>query len=358
MKSVKRNVYAIDARMIEASGIGTYIRMMLRTGRYSVALGNTERIRKYDQKIEVIPFEEKIYGIKEQVKYPYGKLKKKGVTVLHSPHYNIPLLWNRKLIVTIHDLIHIKFPQYLPNKFAYIYAWTMLKFACIRAEKVLTVSEFTKQDLIRTLYVRESKIEIIYNEIESCFKKKEISEVEYLKNKYDIPKDNKIVLYVGNIKPHKNVEALINAFFLFEMNHVSLALVGKDFNSSVKEKLLKNKKTEGKVIMTGAVSKDELVDWYNLSDVFVFPSLYEGFGIPPIEAMACGTPVICSSSSSLPEVVGDASILVNPTDIDAIHKEIQRILAMTSDEKSVLIEKGYKRAELFRNEGKVEWRYR
>lgn len=348
MKPVK-DVYAIDARMIEESGIGTYIRMMIRTGRYSVALGSKSQIRKYDKEIIVIPFEEKIYGIKEQIRYPYKQLKEDGVTVLHSPHYNVPLLWNKKLIVTIHDLIHLKFPQYLPNRFAYIYAWAMMKFACVRANKIFTVSEFTKQDLIGTLHAKEEKIKITYNSIEDCFRKKDISEVEYLRKRYDIPKENKIILYVGNLKPHKNVRSLIAAFELLKRTDINLVLVGRNFNKNKQNDLFTNCRNVGRIIMTGAVLKEELIDWYNLADLFVFPSLYEGFGIPPLEAMACGTPVVCSSATSMPEVVKDAAVMINPTDVVSIKRGIQLVLDMPHKERKQLIQNGYRQVQLFKN---------
>lgn len=346
---MKGDVYAIDARMIEESGIGTYIRMMLRTGKYSVALGSEKEIRKYDSRIEVIPFEEKIYSIGEQLRYPCKQLKKSGVTVLHSPHYNAPLFWSRKLIVTIHDLIHLKFPQYLPNRLAYVYAWVMMKFDCIRADKIFTVSKFTKQDLQSTLHAKGDKIAITYNTIERCFKKREEEAVRYLRNKYGISQNNRIVLYVGNIKPHKNVKRLVEAFQEIHKEDITLVLVGKSFRKTEKDRLLQNCCVDRKrVVMTGVVSKSELVDWYNLADVFVFPSLYEGFGIPPLEAMACGTPVVCSASSSLPEIVGDAAVMVKPRDVNSIQRGIQRVLDMNDADRNNLIEKGYKRVDVFR----------
>lgn len=345
---MKGDVYAIDARMIEESGIGTYIRMMLRTGKYSVALGSERKIRKYDSRIEVIPFEEKIYSIGEQLRYPYKRLKKSGVTVLHAPHYNAPLFWSRKLIVTIHDLIHLKFPQYLPNRLAYVYAWAMMKFDCVRADKIFTVSKFTKQDLQSTLHAKGDKIAIIYNTIEGCFKKREEVAVSYLRSKHGIPQNNKIVLYVGNIKPHKNVKNLVEAFQGIQKEDVSLILVGKSFHKTEEDRLLfKCCGDRKRIIMTGAVSKRELIDWYNLADVFVFPSLYEGFGIPPLEAMACGTPVVCSSSSSLPEIVEDAAVMVEPRDVDSIQRGIQSVLDMSDVDRNDLIEKGYKRVDAF-----------
>lgn len=350
MKPIENGKYAIDARMIEESGIGTYIRMMIRTGNYTVCLGNEEKIRRYDDKVEVIPFEEKIYSIREQIKYPYAQLRKKGITVLHAPHYNVPLFWNRKLFVTIHDLIHLRFPQYLPNKFAYIYAWGMMKFACVRAMKIFTVSDYTKMDLINTLHAKKEKIEITYNTIEECFKKKEKSEIMYLRKKYGISDDSRIILYVGNIKPHKNIKALIEAFSLFHEADVNLILVGKSFKKQGENKWNTDGIDAEKIIMTGAVSKDELIDWYNLADVFVFPSLYEGFGIPPLEAMACGTPVVCSSSSSLPEVVGEAAVMIDPNDSVEIYQGIKAVLDASVEQRDRLISNGYKQVSLFRKQ--------
>lgn len=350
MKSFKDEVYAIDARMIEESGIGTYIRMMLRTGRYSVALGNEEKIKKYDDNIIVIPFQEKIYGIKEQIKYPCKRLKENGVTILHSPHYNVPLFWNRKLIVTIHDLIHLKFPQYLPCKGAYLYALFVMKFACVRANKIFTVSEFTKQDLQQTLHAQKDKIEVTYNTVEECFKKRNREETGYLREKYNIPEENKIVLYVGNIKPHKNLPALVRAFLTIRREDVNLVLVGKQFDKNIANTLLTGIKKKNKIILTGAVLKDELIDWYNLADVFVFPSLYEGFGVPPLEAMACGTPVVCSTAASIPEIVGEAAIMVNPRDDISIRNGIEKVLfTMSYQDKQYLIQRGYERVSLFKN---------
>lgn len=348
MKDTKGEIYAIDARMIEESGIGTYIRMMLRTGKYSVAVGSESKIRKYDKEIKIISFEEKIYSIKEQFKYPYKQLRRNGVTVLHAPHYNAPLFWNGKLTVTIHDLIHLKFPQYLPNKAAFVYAWFMMKYVCVRAGRIYTVSDFTKQDLIHILHAKEDKIRITYNTVEECFQCRNRSEVDYLLSRYGIPKENKIILYVGNLKPHKNLVALIEAFSLIRMKDLNLVLVGRCFNRNKGNDLFSGTKKIRRVVMTGAVSKEELVDWYNLADVFTFPSLYEGFGVPPLEAMACGTPTVCSRAASMPEIVGNAAVMVDPADVNSIQQGLEKTLNMTSEEKTDLIEKGYKRVELFR----------
>ncbi len=229
------------------------------------------------------------------------------------------------MIVTIHDLTHLIFPQFLPNKFAYIYANFMIWFATKGAEKIITVSENTKKDIIEKFKVKPEKIEVIYNGVGEEFVEKEKSKIEYLYSKFNIPRDKKILMYVGNLKPHKNLETLLEAFSKIEdKEKCCLLLVGKAFE---KYNILEEKETKlnikENVIHTGIVSQEELVDLYNLADLFVFPSLYEGFGIPILEALACGTPVICSNTSSMPEVGGNVVEYINPYDVEEIKDKIQ-----------------------------------
>lgn len=317
---------AIDARMVEMSGIGTYIQHLLDSGMYDIALGNDEKLAKYNIN-NVIEFDSKIYGIKEQLKFPYKKLKKLKPDILHIPHYNIPIFYRGKMIVTIHDLTHQIYTEFLPNKFAYFYARFMVWLALRKAEKVITVSENTKKDILKRYKVDPNKIEVIYNAAGEEFKKKEKKDIEYLYEKYSIPKNEKIIMYVGNLKPHKNLERLLQAFSKMNNENIVLILVGKAFKryselGSIEEKL----GISNKVIHTGMVEQNELVDLYNLADLFVFPSLYEGFGIPVLEALACDTPVICSNTSSLPEVGGDVVDYFDPLNVEDIKNKIEENL--------------------------------
>lgn len=320
---------AIDARMIKNSGIGVYIENLIKNNDYAIALGNPKDLEKYNFKT-IIPFETKIYGIKEQLKFPYKELKKHKPDILHVPHYNVPIFYRGKMVVTIHDLTHLILPEFLPNKFAKFYAKFMLWIATKKASQILTVSENTKKDLIKMFKVKPDKITVIYNGVGKEFVKKEEKEYSYLYDKYSIDKNKKSIMYVGNLKPHKNLERLLIAFSKLEnKENYNLILVGKAFENydglSKKEESLNIKNL---VIKTGLVEQDELVDLYNLADLFVLPSLYEGFGIPIIEAFACMTPAICSNNSSLPEVgkdkVGYFDAL-NPDDIkDRIEEYINK----------------------------------
>lgn len=319
---------AVDARMIKLSGIGTYIQNLMKNGCYNMAIGKNEEIKEFDKNIDIIEFNSPIYGIKEQLKFPYRKLKKEKPDVLHVPHYNVPIFYRGKMVVTIHDLTHLILPEFLPNKFAYIYAKIMIWIALKKATKVITVSQNTKSDILKMFKVNPNKIEVIYNGVGKEFVHKEKQEVEYLYEKFNIEKNKKNIMYVGNLKPHKNLERLLEAYSKIEnIDSTQLLLVGKAFsNYNVLEEKEKKLGIENNVIHTGIVTQQELVDLYNLSDLFVFPSLYEGFGIPIIEALSCGTPVICSNNSSIPEVGGDLVEYFNAYDIEQIKDSIEENL--------------------------------
>ena len=326
---------AIDARMINMSGIGMYVQNLIKNDCYNIALGKKDEIESVSKNVKIIDYDSKIYGIKEQLKFPYRKLKKEKIDILHVPHYNIPIFYRGKMIVTIHDLTHLIYPEFLPNKFAYLYAKFMLWLATKKAYKILTVSENTKKDILKFFKVNPDKIEVIYNAVGEEFVEKNNEELEYLYDKFKIPKNKKIILYVGNLKPHKNLERLLEAYSKIDNKEdTCIVLVGKAFaNYNALEDREKQLQIEKNVIHTGIVTQEELVDLYNLADVFVFPSLYEGFGLPVIEALSCGTPVICSNTSSLPEVGGDAVEYFDPLNVEEIKEKIEKELL--SEDKTV-----------------------
>ncbi len=338
---------AIDARMIQMSGIGTYIKALMGHGIYDIALGDGNDILKYDANVKVINYSDKIYGAGEQLHFPFKELRKSGADLLHVPHYNVPVFYRGKLAVTVHDLTHLVLPQFLPNKAAYLYAKFLIGYAVRKAEVVFTVSENSKRDILRFYNIPEDKIAVVYNAVDSRFVHRDREDVSYLFDKYNIPRDKKVIMYVGNLKPHKNLPRLLEAYS--KMNgreDTCLVLVGKAFDSEDLTPQIKALGIEDSVIKTGIIVDNELVDFYNLADLFVFPSLYEGFGIPPLEAMACGTPVVCSNNSSLPEVVGDAAYMFDPYDEKQIRDAMEKVLGDDSLAQS-LVERGYKRVKLF-----------
>ncbi len=339
---------AIDARMIEMSGIGTYIQHLMGCGIYDVAVGDEKTIRKYDKNVEVIQFTAPIYKLQEQLHFPERELKKKGVDIIHFPHYNVPLSFKGRYAVTLHDLIHIIYPQYLKNYAEAIYAKLLMGHALKHAEKIFTVSECSKKDIEKYFHIDPSKINITYNAVDGdFFREKDRREVVYLLDKFHLPVGKKIILYVGNIKPHKNLSVLLQAYAsLPNRDDYVVILVGKSFGTVPIQNMMEENGLSNGVNATGAVTDNELVDLYNLADVFVFPSLYEGFGIPPLEAMSCGTPVICSNASSLPEVVGDSALLFDPLNSKELRDDIEQIFT-DAQLKNELKMKGFERAKAF-----------
>ena len=348
MNNNSKKKIAIDARMINMSGIGTYIQHLVKAGIYDIALGSEAEINECISDIDIIDYKSKIYGIREQLKFPYRKLRKLKPDILHIPHYNVPIFYRGRMFVTIHDLTHLVLPEVLPNKLAYIYAKIMLWIAAHKAEKIFTVSENTKNDIIKYLKVNSEKIIVTYSGVDTEeFRKKDKSEYEYLYDKYSIPKSKKIIMYVGNLKPHKNLIRLLEAFKdIDEINNTILILVGKAFENHNINDYEKQYGIDDKVIHTGVVNQSDLIDFYNLADLFVFPSLYEGFGTPPLEAMACGTPVTCSNTSSIPEVVGDAAYMFDPLNTEKIKNSLN-VLLKDDFIVSELVNKGFNRCSIF-----------
>jgi len=313
---------AIDARMILDTGIGTYIRHLIDSINYTFAIGEKVYLRDYFSENKVIPHKCSDYSIIEQILFPYKKLRMGQIDILHVPYLNIPIFYRGKLAVTIHDLTPLKFPQFLPTKLHYVYCRFMIWLACKKAGKILTVSENTKKDIISFFNVDPNKISVTPLAAGEEFIHKDKSEVLYLQEKYNIPADKKVILYVGNLLPHKNLNRLLKAFDLLKNNDgCKLILVGKIF-----EKRLQLDLNKQIVISTGVVSQEELIDFYNLADLLVFPSMYEGFGLPVLESFACGTPVACSRTSSLPEVGGEFAFYFDPSDENDMAIQIEEAL--------------------------------
>ncbi|AKB50009.1 Glycosyltransferase [Methanosarcina barkeri str. Wiesmoor] len=248
-----------------------------------------------------------------------------------------------KTIVTCHDIIPIAYYN-TQNPL-----WKLNAKGLRKAERIITVSEFSKQDISKYIKYPEENIEIIPPAVDHNLYYPDRSKECLLK--YNIGDGEKVILYVGAEEPRKNIQFLINSFSKLKnkISNIKLLKVGTPNYLFVRKRLLKQIEVlnlQNDVIFTGYVSESELAEIYNAVDLFVFPSLYEGFGMPPLEAMACGTPVITSNTSSLPEVVGDAAIVVDPYDVNKFAEEMYELL-MNDDLKEEMIRKGLKRSKMF-----------
>lgn len=327
---------AIDARMVNKSGIGTCIQHWLKDVGYDIALGNPEELKVYQNAVPaLIPFISSIYGYKEQLKFPYGKLKKKHPDILHVPHCNVPLFYRGKMIATVHDLTHLVYPQFLPMKLVHWYFKFIFWFVCKRANRVVVVSESTKRDLLRFYKVNPEKIHVVTLGVGKEFVKKSRSEFEYLYEKFEIPRDKKIILYVGNLLPHKNLNGLLRGFAqMTGREDCRIVMVGKAFDGRTTQTIESELEIDHLLIRAGMVSQEDLVNFYNLADLFVLPSLYEGFGLPIVEAFACGTPVACSNTSSMPEVGGKLATYFDPKNPESIARALEQSIDLKGKQDS------------------------
>lgn len=348
---------AIDARKLHDYGIGTYVRNLLRElARQDddaefvllCAPADVEPLRALGPRFRPIVERSGNYSIREQVGIPLT-LARARVDLFHAPHYVVPPLITRPFVVTIHDCIHLRFPQYLPSRGALTYAKAMMRSAARRSRRVLTVSQASKDDILHYLGVPAEKVEVIYNALDERLAAPPTpDDVTRVRERFLLT--SPFVLYTGNIKPHKNLDRLIEAFSILRrqgLEDVKLLIIGDEISKYPNMRRLVHKfQLHGHVRFLGFVPDATLAVLYRLASAFVFPSLYEGFGLPPLEAMAAGTPVITSNVSSLPEVVGDAALLIDPMDAGAIADAMARVLrepALRED----LARRGHARVKAF-----------
>jgi len=328
---------AIDARKLHDFGIGTYIRNLLRhlaridhDTEYVLLCGEADLgvAAQLGPNFRSVLEPSPNYSIREQIHVPWV-LRRERPDLYHAPHYVLPAAINCNSVVTIHDCIHLIFPQYLPNRMAYAYARAQMWTAAHRSDCILTVSDASKRDILHLFNIPPEKIVVVYNAIDAHFSVTPPPDaVSRVRERYQL--DQRFVLYVGNIKPHKNLVRLIEAFSELrtgDLEDVKLLIIGDEISKlPALRHAVHRHKLHKHVRFLGYVPDDQLAVLYRLAAVFVFPSLYEGFGLPPLEAMASGTPVVVSNVSSLPEVVGDAAVLVDPHDIDSIVDGLRCVL--------------------------------
>ena len=327
---------AIDARKLRDFGIGTYIRNILielsrldRDTEY-VVLCRPDDVESGDvlgRNFRMVPETAPTYSIAEQFKIPLS-LAREGVRLVHEPHYVLPPLVRCRSVVTIHDCIHLMFPQYLPSKLAHVYAKGSMWTATRKANRILTVSEASKRDILRFFNVAPEKVVVIYNAIDERFLAPAESRadgpgpaalparspVRAVRRQHQAAQEHRAA--DRRVRPGARSQG---------PDDLKLVIIGDEISKypALRQSVHKHK-LDKHVRFLGFQPMETLAAFYRLARAFVFPSLYEGFGLPPLEAMACGTPVVTSNVSSLPEVAGGAALLVDPYDADAIADGICR----------------------------------
>ena len=355
---------AIDVRKLHDFGVGTYVRNLVRwlarlDGDSDYVLlcrrEDCERIERLGPNFRPVPDRSANYSLAEQLTVPFD-LARVRADLFHAPHYVLPALTPCRSIVTIHDCIHLMFPQYLPGRLAHAYARIAFWLAANRSARILTVSEASKRDILRFFAIPSEKVDVIYNAIDDRFSQPpDAEQMERVRERYQL--HDRFLLYSGNVKPHKNLERLIDAFHRLRLDgfgDIKLLITGSEISRyATLRRAVHRYNLHQHVRFLGFLRADTLAILYRLADAFVFPSLYEGFGLPPLEAMASGTPVLTSNVSSLPEVVDTAALLIDPYDPESIADGLRQIL---SDEglRARLISRGRARASTFSWEESVQ----
>jgi glycosyltransferase involved in cell wall biosynthesis len=327
MPAASRNTITVDARMIGASGIGTYLSELLprmvaaRPELAFVLLGPSSLLDRLSwtdtANVRIIDFDVPIYSVKEQIALP--RSIPASTDLLWSPHYNIPLAWRGPLAVTVHDLAHLAVPEFVGGFHRRAYARFMFRQVGRRANAIITVSEFTATEFDRLVGSRRVKPEVVHSGVDRGW--------------FEVPPSSPphvrpYLLYVGNVKPHKNLGRLLEAFSRVAPRiQCDLLILGKNegFLSNDSTVRAAAEQLAPRVQLLGALPQEQLMRYVSHAEALVLPSLYEGFGLPPLEAMACGCPAIVSNVASLPEVCGDAAIYFNPFEPASIAEAILRV---------------------------------
>ncbi|WFR56321.1 glycosyltransferase family 1 protein [Anaerocolumna sp. AGMB13025] len=283
------------------------------------------------------------------ISIPYTLFFGRSYEITQFFNYDIPPGVSGKAVTFIYDMVYKAFPETMSKKTLKMLDYNLEK-TCKRANHIITISQFSKNEIIKYLQVPENKISIMPCGVDLSIYHTSYSEEEVgkVKEKYAI--QGEYILYLGTLEPRKNIVRLIEAYFQLKRKGIvlpKLVLAGKKgwmydtiFNTIELYKLNEY------IIFTDYIEDGDIPKLLNGARIFVFPSIYEGFGLPPLEAMACGTPVIASNTASLPEIVGDAGLLVNPYSIEELASTIENLL---NDEllRKNLIEKGLQRVKKF-----------
>ena len=335
---------AIDTRRIRDFGVGTYIRNVVRTlGRIDqqneyLLIGPAEPLRE----IGDLPpnFINAPYSLSDTSVRNYfdfqAILRKFRCDVLHVPHlFSSPQYIPCRYVVTVHDLLDHFYPPQGERATRRSLRFYFTRRVLRRAERIFAVSNSTRNDIGRLFHIPLRNVEVIYNAIDERFRRGHATDADrqLIAGRYQV--NYPFLLYAGNIRPHKNVIRIIEAFSALKSElakegrfpDLKLIIIGDELSQhpDLRRAVVRSGVTND-VRFLGFVPIDVLRIFYDTAKVFVFPSLYEGFGLPPLEAMAHGTPVVTSNTSSLPEVVGSAAVLVNPENVFDIMRALHRVL--------------------------------
>ena len=356
-RPVVPHTIAIDARKIRDFGIGTYVRNLIRElaeidreSSYFIITGPAGRdaLKRLPENFQLSIQRSPVYSVRELFTLSWHLLRLRA-DLYHATHYVMPLMLPCRSVVTIHDIIHLLYPEFLPNRIAFLYAERMIRRSLQRGDRVVSVSRNTKSDLMSYFKIGGDKIDVVYNGIENDFRKALPSgDLErWMRN---LGLERPYLLFVGNPKPHKNLDNVVKAYAeALKQNDFPHRLVCVGDRGGLEFKIRQRAEQLGiseRILLLGHVAQEALPAIYQGAAAFLYPTLYEGFGLPVVEAMASRVPVITSNTSALKEIAAGYADLVNPLDVGAIAGAIVRVVS-DRDHRQSLRKLGARRAEDF-----------
>lgn len=341
---------AFDLRRIKNPGIGRYMKCLVEAvvavapeHEYLLILPpeGEQEIELHGRHVETIASATPYYSLREQAELP-RLLRRHSVDLLHSPHFNMPLAPPCPTVVTVHDVIYLACRHDLPSRLGRLYYLAMMAASVRLADRVITVSEFSRREIVRYLKVDAARIDVIHSGVDAAVERvTDARRLEAVRSRYRISGSN-YILYTGIYKPRKNHAALLHAFreFLKSGGCATLVVAGPLGEGEGELRCLANNLgIDENVVFTGFVPDSDLPSLYSGARVYACPSLYEGFGFTVLEAMACGVPVVCSALTSLPEVAGDAALYADPQSPGEFASALRQAF-FDEDLRQRLIEKG------------------
>lgn len=348
IKSFKGIRIGIDARLYgpKQTGPGRYVQKLIQNlekidsnNQYIIFLRkeNWNEYQPKNKNFKKVLADCHWYTLKEQILMPF-KIRQAKVDLMHFPHFNVPVFCFKPFVVTIHDLILKRFPTRRVSAlepFSYWFkniAYHLVIYSAIkRSKKIIAISNYTKKDILKYFSIDSKKIKVIY---EGAPQEIFNSSNDNILKKHNISKP--YLLYVGNAYPHKNLERLIMAFDGLNKNGMQLVLAGRlDFFYKKIQKRFSGFKN---IVFTDFILDKDLPTLYQNASLYIFPSLCEGFGLPPLEAMTYQIPVVSSKATCLPEILGQAAIYFNPEDIEDMKQKIKLVLEDKQLQKELILQ--------------------
>ena len=350
----------IDARKLADYGIGSYLQGLLGelahldgAGDVVLLVASESRhlLPELPEHWRLVEVEAPGYSFREQASVLVAALRAR-VGLLHVPHYVLPWLFPRPMVVTVHDIIHVLFPEFLPSSLGFAYARLSIRTAVRRARRVVTGSRTTAEDLKRLFGASEARLRVIPHGVHAEFLEAGDPGADTaVRARLGI--EGPYLLHVGNHKPHKNAEGLLKAYqLLLHDGHgpaPPLLMVGGFPPDGELARRVRAMGLGGAVRCLGHMERRELAAVFRGATLFVYPTLYEGFGLPVVEAMACGVPVVAGDVPAVREVAGDAAVRVNPRDVVELVAAVRHLLEQPEQQEQLRV-RGRARA------GEFSWR--